>query len=69
MGDLKPWRAFYVLYYKRSDKKLVFEHRFGKLTEAGYTIKVHVPEVNASYSGQLGIINFFWILSMMIGQQ
>ena len=35
MGDLKPWRAFYVLYYKRSDKKLVLEHRFGKLTEAG----------------------------------
>ena len=35
MGDLKPWRAFYVLYYKRSDKKLVLEHRFGMLTEAG----------------------------------
>ncbi|CAH3167393.1 unnamed protein product, partial [Porites evermanni] len=53
-GDLKPWRAFYVLYFKRSDKKLVFEHRFGKLTEAGYTIKVHVPEVKRIVFGTTG---------------
>ena len=52
MTDLE--RAFYLLYYMRSENKLVFEHRYGLYTEAGYTIKVHVPEAKRIVYGTVG---------------
>ena len=44
MDWVKDWRAQYLVYYLRSEKKLVYEHRAGDLTDASYTVKIHVPE-------------------------
>ena len=52
MADLKD--LYYLLYYMTSEKKLVFEHRYGPLTEAAYTIKVHVPEAKRIVYGTVG---------------
>ena len=52
MADLKD--LYYLLYYMKSEKKLVFEHRYGPLTEAAYTIKVHVPEAKRIVYGTVG---------------
>ena len=49
-----------MLCTTRGHKKLVFEHhtspayRFGKLTEASYTIKVYVPEAKRIVFGTTG---------------
>ena len=42
--DLDDWMAAFVVYYLKSEKKLVYEHRMGYLTEAWYSVEVHVPE-------------------------
>ena len=52
MAELKD--LYYLLYYMKSEKKLVFEHRYGPLTEAAYTIKVHVPEAKRIVYGTVG---------------
>ena len=46
--------AFNLLYYMKSEKMLVFEHRYSRLTEAAYTIKVHVPEAKRIVYGTVG---------------
>ena len=46
--------AFNLLYYMKSQKMLVFEHRYSRLTEAAYTIKVHVPEAKRIVYGTVG---------------
>ena len=48
------WHAQYVLYYLKSDKKIVFEHRVGELTRAWYTVKIHVPEAKRIVFGTTG---------------
>ena len=52
MAELKD--LYYLLYYMKSERKLVFEHRYGPLTEAAYTIKVHVPEAKRIVYGTVG---------------
>ena len=52
MADIKE--AFYLLYYLKPEKKLVFEHRYGWYTKAAYTIKVHVPEAKRIVYGTVG---------------
>ena len=54
MGELTAWQPFYVLYYLKSDRKLVFEHRFGYLIKAHYTINVNVPEAKRIVFGTTG---------------
>ena len=51
---LRNWRAEYVIYYKRSDKKLVYEQLLGYLTKAWYTVEVHVPEAKSIVFGTTG---------------
>ena len=52
MAELKD--SYYLLYYMKSEKKLTFEHRYSRLTEAAYTIKVHVPEAKRIVYGTVG---------------
>ena len=54
LGDLTAQQPFYVLYYLKSDRKLVFEHRFGYLIKAHYTINVNVPEAKRIVFGTTG---------------
>ena len=46
--------AFYLHYYMKSEKKLVFEDRYSRLTEAAFKIKVHVPEAKRIVYGTVG---------------
>ena len=54
MDWVKDWHAQYVLYYLKSDKKIVYEHRVGQLTHAWYTVKIHVPEAKRIVFGTTG---------------
>ena len=54
MDWVKNWRAQYLVYYLRLEKKLVYEHRVGDLTDASYTVKIHVPEAKRIVFGRTG---------------